>query len=96
MVEAVEFHKGGEFLFTAGLDRTLRLFEIDPHGKSHKRLASVHFKNFPITSACFSATGDEILLAGLKEYLYTYNVLTGHSTVVKPFTGSLRLFKSDM
>lgn len=89
VIQAVEFHKGGEFLFTVGLDKSLRLFEIDPHGKSHTKLASVFYKHFPITSACFSASGEQILLAGQRENLWTYDVTSGKSTLANPFQSML-------
>lgn len=52
VVRAVQFHRAGELLLTAGLDKTLRLFHVD--GKQNEKVHSVFFEDLPIYSAYFS------------------------------------------
>jgi U3 small nucleolar RNA-associated protein 18 len=43
-------------------------------GKQNNLLQSVHIPHFPIMSAHFSPTGDEIVLAGRRKFFYTYDL----------------------
>lgn len=52
VVRALQFHRSGELLLTAGLDKTVRLFHID--GKRNEKVHSVYFEDLPIYSAYFS------------------------------------------
>lgn len=51
VVRAVQFHRAGELLLTAGLDKTVRLFHVD--GKKNEKVHSVFFEDLPIYSAFF-------------------------------------------
>jgi U3 small nucleolar RNA-associated protein 18 len=48
------------------------LWQVD--GKQNNLLQSVHIPHFPIMSAHFSPTGDEIVLAGRRKFFYTYDL----------------------
>jgi U3 small nucleolar RNA-associated protein 18 len=60
---------------TAGLDRTLRLFQID--GKINPKIQSVYFKDMPIYHAEFHPSGNEIILSGRRKYFYIYDIQSG-------------------
>lgn len=73
-VGVVTWHPNGSILLTAGLDKTLRLFDVD--GLKNAKLQSAHFAELPITSAVFSADGNEIYLVGLHHSIYVYDILS--------------------
>eukprot|EP00041_Stephanoeca_diplocostata_P030879 m.944704 g.944704 ORF g.944704 m.944704 type:complete len:382 (-) comp23843_c0_seq41:3968-5113(-) len=75
-VQAVGFHPTATAMFTAGLDKTLRLFQVD--GKVNSLLQSVFFPDLPINSAMFTKQGAEIALSGRRKFFYIYDlVFTG-------------------
>lgn len=71
----VEFHPSGRIIFTAGLDKTLRLFMID--GEKSSKIQGIHVENFPIHSAHFTGGGKEIILTGRRKYFYRIDVDSG-------------------
>lgn len=76
VVQCCEFHKSGDMILTAGLDKTLRLFQID--GKKNPKLQGMHFQKFPITSAHFTPDGKEVILSGKDKSFFVYDITTGH------------------
>lgn len=85
VIQCCEFHRNGEMILTAGLDKTLRLFEID--GKKNPKLQSIHFKKFPITSARFTPDGKEVILSGTDKGFYIYDITTGNIDKVSHIIG---------
>jgi U3 small nucleolar RNA-associated protein 18 len=53
VVKSVSFHSSGELLLTAGLDKTLRFFQVD--GIVNAKVHGIHFKDLPIHCAAFTA-----------------------------------------
>jgi U3 small nucleolar RNA-associated protein 18 len=53
VVKSVSFHSSGELLLTAGLDKTLRFFQVD--GLVNAKVHGIHFKDLPIHCAAFTA-----------------------------------------
>lgn len=62
-------------MLTAGLDRTLHLFQID--GKINPKIQSVVFKDMPIYHAEFHPSGDQIVLSGRRQFFYIYDIQSG-------------------
>jgi len=75
VVQSLQFHPDSELMMTAGLDKTLRIFAVD--GTENAKVASYHFKKFPITSACFTPNGNEILITGRNHRMWGLDVRTG-------------------
>lgn len=74
-VNSVEFHRNGQLLLTAGLDKRIRLFQID--GKFNPRVQSVYIPDLPITQAAFTPDGTSVLCAGNRKFFYTYDIAAG-------------------
>jgi U3 small nucleolar RNA-associated protein 18 len=67
-------------MLTAGLDKTLRLFNVD--GTESSKIQGVHFGDLPIFCAEWSAHGNEIYCSGRRPYFYCYDVGKGGVTKV--------------
>eukprot|EP00611_Tribonema_gayanum_P029580 TRINITY_DN795_c0_g1_i4.p1 TRINITY_DN795_c0_g1~~TRINITY_DN795_c0_g1_i4.p1 ORF type:complete len:517 (+),score=125.34 TRINITY_DN795_c0_g1_i4:62-1612(+) len=74
VVRSVQFHSSGELLLTAGLDKTLRFFQVD--GEENSKVHGVMLKDLPITQAAFTAD-DQVILSGDKPHFYYYDVQSG-------------------
>lgn len=85
VVQALEFHPRIAAAMTAGLDKTLRLFQVD--GKVNRLLQSVHFPTLPIYSAAFSNGGAEIILSGRRKFFYVYDLQSGSIRKVDEIQG---------
>ena len=83
---AVAWHPDGRVLVTAGLDKKLRFFAVD--GRRNPRLASVAFPDMPITSASWSGDGREVICAGRRPFLYSYDVEAGAAVRVPRLLGA--------
>ncbi|CAJ0760254.1 20522_t:CDS:2 [Entrophospora sp. SA101] len=66
------FHPNAQVLMTAGLDKTIRLFQID--GKINPKIQSTMFKDLPIFNAAFNPSGEDIVVTGRKKHYYIYNI----------------------
>jgi U3 small nucleolar RNA-associated protein 18 len=75
VIQATEFHSNGQILLTAGLDKSLRLFEVDGRGNPH--LQTIFLDDFPIYCAAFSADGKEVIMAGPTQHFYVYDIGSG-------------------
>jgi len=67
-------------MLTAGLDKTLRLFNVD--GVQCSKIQGVHFGDLPVFCAEWSAHGNEIYCCGRRPYFYCYDVGKGSVTKV--------------
>eukprot|EP00039_Didymoeca_costata_P013263 m.198855 g.198855 ORF g.198855 m.198855 type:complete len:472 (+) comp15721_c0_seq2:160-1575(+) len=74
-VNSVQFHPTAPALFTVGMDKKLRIFQIDE--EKNPMLQSVHFDDLPIISAGFMNQGNEIILSGRRKYFYSYDLQEG-------------------
>lgn len=79
VIQCVEFHPNAPALLTGGLDKTLRIFQID--GKKNTLLQSTYFPDLPIHSASFTHSGDEIIVSGRRRFFYSFDL--AHSAVRK-------------
>lgn len=85
VVTSLDWHHCGQVLLTAGLDKTLRVFQID--GEENPKLQSIHFKDMPIQQAQFSPSGQEIVLTGHRRFFYTFNIELGRVIKVPGIRG---------
>ncbi|CAO3660842.1 unnamed protein product [Umbelopsis ramanniana] len=75
VISTVQFHPNSQVMMTAGLDKTLRLFQID--GKVNHKIQSVYFQDMPIHRSAFHPDGDHIVATGRRKYFYIYDVQSG-------------------
>ena len=75
VIRSLEFHQNGRMLLTAGLDKYIRLFDID--GVRNAKVRGVFLEDFPIHKACFGGDGRKILAAGRRNYFYIYDLQHG-------------------
>ncbi|GAB5588707.1 U3 snoRNP protein [Umbelopsis nana] len=74
-ISTVQFHPNSQVMMTAGLDKTLRLFQID--GKVNHKIQSMYFEDMPIHRSAFHPDGDHIVATGRRKYYYIYDVQSG-------------------
>mmetsp|Transcript_11892 Transcript_11892/g.17160 ORF Transcript_11892/g.17160 Transcript_11892/m.17160 type:complete len:621 (-) Transcript_11892:2527-4389(-) len=81
-VQVVKFHpRHSKVLFTAGLDKTLRFFQID--GKTNPKVHGIHFPDMPIMSASYlGPEGSAVVLSGRRSYFYVCDVASGNVTKI--------------
>lgn len=79
-IQSVQFHPNGQLLLTAGLDKTLHLFQID--GTTNTRVENVFIKDLPITSAKFTLQGSRVVLSGPRSYFFSYDLGAGVITKI--------------
>ncbi|KAI8364320.1 WD40-repeat-containing domain protein [Choanephora cucurbitarum] len=75
LITCIAFHPNAQVMLTAGLDRTLRLFQID--GKINPKIQSVVFKDMPIYHAEFHPSGNQIVISGRRKFYYIYDIQSG-------------------
>jgi U3 small nucleolar RNA-associated protein 18 len=72
VIQSVRFHPSSHLMLSAGLDKRLKLFQVD--GKSNPKVQGVFFEDLPIRTAEFSADGSEIFLCGRRKFFYVYDL----------------------
>ncbi|KAJ2797924.1 U3 snoRNP protein, partial [Coemansia helicoidea] len=85
VVQSIQFHPTSAVLLTAGLDKTLRLFEVD--GKDNQKIQSIHIKDMPITAAQFVRGGQEVIVSGRRRWYFAVDVERGTVTRVGGIPG---------
>ncbi|GAB5356116.1 hypothetical protein AAMO2058_000263400 [Amorphochlora amoebiformis] len=85
VVRSVRFHPNGQVIMTAGLDKTLRLFNID--GLRNPKLLSVTLDGFPIYSSDFTADGRQVVCTSRRHHFYSIDVETGKVSRVPGIKG---------
>lgn len=75
LIKSIAFHPNAQVMLTAGLDKTLRIFQID--GKINPKIQSVFFKDMPIHHAEFHPSGDQIVVSGRRKFFYIYDIQSG-------------------
>lgn len=75
VTKAVEFHSSGRLLLTAGMDKTLRIFQVD--GERNAKVQGIHLHNFPIHAAKFTGAGEEVVMTGCRKFFYQFDMNTG-------------------
>jgi U3 small nucleolar RNA-associated protein 18 len=85
VIRSVQFHPNGSLLLTAGLDKSVRLFDVD--GTHNPKVQGVFFDDLPIHRACFSGDGSQVVVAGRRRYFYVYDLQGGAVERVAPLVG---------
>ncbi|RLN88798.1 hypothetical protein BBJ28_00015230, partial [Nothophytophthora sp. Chile5] len=80
VIQSVQFHPNGQLLLTAGLDKTLHLFQVD--GTTNAKVENVFVKDLPITDAKFSYGGQRAVLSGPRSYFFSYDLEAGKITKI--------------
>jgi hypothetical protein len=62
----------GQLLLTAGLDKSLRLFQID--GSRNPKVQTVFLEDMPIHTARFSGDGRQVIMSGRRRHFYVYDL----------------------
>ncbi|RCH94460.1 U3 small nucleolar RNA-associated protein 18 [Rhizopus stolonifer] len=75
LITCVAFHPNAQVMLVGGLDKVLRLFQID--GKINPKIQSVKFKDMSITHAAFHPSGDQIVVSGRRKFFYIYDIQSG-------------------
>lgn len=75
VVTSIQFHPTSPLMVCAGLDKTIRIFQID--GKDNPKQLGIYLKDMPIHSAKFINDGKDILAVGERKYFYQYDIPTG-------------------
>ncbi|KAJ1990281.1 U3 snoRNP protein [Coemansia spiralis] len=88
-VASVQFHPSANVMLTAGLDRTLRLFEVD--GKDNHKVQSIYFKDLPVAKAQFIRSGQEVIVCGRRNWYYSVDVEKGAVTRINGIPGQPKL-----
>ncbi|CAG8630153.1 4732_t:CDS:2 [Funneliformis caledonium] len=76
VIQSLKFHPNSQVLMTAGIDKTIKLFQID--GVKNPKIQSVFFNDLPILKAEFNPSGSEIIATGRRKYFYIYNIEAGN------------------
>lgn len=85
VLRSVEFHSNGSLFLTAGLDKTIRLFDID--GTDNNKVQSVFFDDLPVHKAGFVNGGQQIIAAGRRKYFYVYDLEKASVERIAPLIG---------
>lgn len=85
VIQSVRFHPNNQLLFTAGMDKTLRLFHIG--GQTNERLQNVHISDLPILTAEYAKNHTEIWMAGPRPFFYVYDVEGGRVNKIPNIRG---------
>lgn len=85
VVRSTRFHPNGQVLMAAGMDKTVRLFQID--GLRNPKLHSVMLKDFPVHCSEFIQNGKEVVMTSRRKHFYVMDVQTGTVTRVPGIKG---------
>ena len=88
VIQAVEFHPSASVVLTAGLHKSLGLFQID--GENNSLLQSIFLQRFPIPTAHFTASGEEVIMAAEEHRFYVFDLLAGKVTMINEIKGHLK------
>lgn len=82
----VQFHPSAQVVMTAGLDRSVSLFQVD--GKTNPKIQSIHLERFPVHKAQFSVDGETVIATSLKNKMfYLYDMMEGRVSPVHTIRG---------
>jgi U3 small nucleolar RNA-associated protein 18 len=74
IISSLEFSSREEnLLFTTGLDKKLKIFQISEEGISNN-IETITLQDMPIFSAKFLNSSQEIILSGRRQHFYLYNL----------------------
>jgi U3 small nucleolar RNA-associated protein 18 len=89
VVQATHFHPASDeerpLLLTAGLDKTLRFFQVSADGSD--KIHGVHFPKLPIYCAQFLGTTGNVVVTGRRPFFYLYDTQASRVDLVPRITG---------
>ncbi|TKY71537.1 U3 small nucleolar RNA-associated protein 18-like [Spatholobus suberectus] len=84
-INSVQFHRNAQLLLAAGLDRKLRLFQID--GKRNTKIQSIFLEDCPIRKASFLPDGSQVILSGRRKFFYSFDLVKARVDRIGPLVG---------
>ncbi len=75
ITHCIDFHPTGRLALTAGLDRAVRVFQVD--GRENARVQGVVLRDLQIASARFTGGGTGIVAAGAQWHVYRIDLASG-------------------
>ncbi|XP_042416664.1 U3 small nucleolar RNA-associated protein 18 homolog isoform X1 [Zingiber officinale] len=84
-INSVQFHRNGQLLLTAGLDRRIRFFQVD--GKRNPQIQSIFIEDCPVHKASFLPNGSEVILSGRRKFFYSIDLVKAAASKIGPLTG---------
>ncbi|VAI38027.1 unnamed protein product [Triticum turgidum subsp. durum] len=84
-INSVQFHRNGQLMLVAGLDKHLRFFQID--GKRNPKIQSIFVEDCPIQKAAFLPDGSEVILSGRRKFFYSFDLVKAAVSKIGPLTG---------
>lgn len=91
-IQCTRFHSNAAVVLTAGLDKSLRLFQVD--GKENTKIQSVFFKDMPIMSADFRYVKAPTLLSFICLATLCEKFVIGISQILHSIVGTPLTFYS--
>lgn len=85
VIQSVHFHPNGQIMLTAGLDKTLHLFQVD--GSTNANIENVFVEELPLLDAKFTLGGDRAVLTGPRQYFFSYDIQAGKITKIPGLYG---------
>lgn len=85
VIQSVQFHPNGQLLLTAGLDKTVHLFQVD--GTNNAKVEDVFLKDLPILDAKFTQGGSRVVMSGPRSYFFSYDLEAGKVTKIPGIVG---------
>lgn len=90
VVRSVCFHPNAQLLLTAGLDKTLRFFNVD--GKKNPKVQGLFLEDMPVYKAGFTGDGQKVVAAGRRKWFYVVDLASARVERVRVKTASPCLF----
>ncbi|KAG8079824.1 hypothetical protein GUJ93_ZPchr0007g3342 [Zizania palustris] len=84
-INSVQFHRNGQLMLVAGLDKHLRFFQID--GKRNPKIQSIYIEDCPVYKASFLPDGSEVILSGRRKFFYSFDLVNAAVSKIGPLTG---------
>ncbi|TVU37177.1 hypothetical protein EJB05_10478, partial [Eragrostis curvula] len=84
-INSVQFHRNGQLMLAAGLDKHLRFFQID--GKRNPKIQSIYIEDCPVHKASFLPDGSEVILSGRRKFFYSFDLVNAAVSKIGPLTG---------
>ena len=84
-INSVQFHRNGQLMLAAGLDKHLRFFQID--GKRNPKIQSIFIGDCPVLKASFLPDGSEVILSGRRKFFYSFDLVKAAVSKIGPLVG---------
>jgi len=94
VIQTTAFHPTLPLLFTAGFDKTLRIFQVD--GETNPKLQGVFLPDLPIRRAAWLPDTNEVLMVGRRKFFYTYNLQSSSVAKIHEIPGRDEKSLEDM